>query len=65
MQALENQVSPPYSRKGTSANAGRTSETVQPLSNRPEDRGLYVITTYDEFFKADLEKSRNSTTSSK
>jgi len=64
MQALENQVSP-YTRKGTKVSAGRPAETVQPVSNRPEDRGLYVINTYDEFFRADLEKSKVRSTSSK
>ena len=64
MQALENQVSP-YSRKGSKVSAGRPADPVQPVSNRPEDRGLYVINTYDEFFRTDLDKSKNGSTSSK
>lgn len=28
----------------------KNSEAVRPLSSRPEDRGLYIATSYDEFF---------------
>ena len=35
------------------------SDAVIPLSNKPEDRGLYIVTTLDRFFQLDLEQSRN------
>jgi hypothetical protein len=42
------------------ANNGRDwhSDAVIPLSDRPEDRGLYIVTTLDSFFQLDLEQSR-------
>ena len=43
------------------ANTGRDwqSDTVVPFSDRPEDRGLYIVTTLDKFFQLDLEQSKN------
>jgi len=35
------------------------SDSVIPLSDRPEDRGLYIVTTLDRFFQLDLEQSGN------
>jgi len=35
------------------------SDAVIPLSDEPEDKGLYVVTTLDRFFELDFEKSRN------
>jgi hypothetical protein len=35
------------------------SDAVIPLSDKPEDRGLYIVTTLDRFFQLDLEQSRN------
>ena len=35
------------------------SDAVIPLSDKPEDRGLYIVTTLDRFFQLDLEQSMN------
>jgi hypothetical protein len=37
------------------------SDAVRPLSREPKDQGLYVATTYDKFFAAELEQNKNGT----
>jgi hypothetical protein len=36
-------------------------EVKEPLSEEPKDRGLYVATTYENFFWLELEVSKNGT----
>jgi hypothetical protein len=38
-----------YTSGGVSVDS--SSDTLQPLSGNPQDKGLYVVTTYEEFFK--------------
>ncbi len=35
------------------------SDAVIPLSDKPEDRGLYIVTTLDRFFHADRDQTTN------
>ncbi len=35
------------------------SDSVRPFSNEPKDKGLYIATTYDDFFRRDVEQRTN------
>jgi hypothetical protein len=49
-----------YSNGPVKTGKGWESDAVRPFSEHPEDKGLYIVTTYDEFFREDLAKAASN-----
>ena len=54
-------LSEQYSGTAVKTERGWESDSVVPVSDEPQDKGLYIVTSYEEFFGPDFDNGKDCT----